>query len=158
MAVGKSRHLRTAHAGHDDFTNIDGSNPEHVTALLDDLKVEFNKQLEALKADVMSAKNMQQQAFASGMVKLPKKDKSLSIAEFDKTYGCDLITIMKNIRDEQVLAQRPASKKRERLENEIKTPAPVRRSHRCGMRTASRTIRRGEKVLYVSYQRRAFHV
>lgn len=117
---------------------IVGSNCEHVSALLEDLKAQFNQRIEAMHAEAMDAKNTQQQVYASGMVKLSKNVKRMSVREFDALYKCSLVGIARNIRDEYSFA---ASKKRDRMA--VETPTAVRRSSRNIM-TPSRTVRRGE--------------
>jgi hypothetical protein len=121
--------------------NIVGTNCEHVSALLEDIKAQFNRRLEGLQADVTAAKNAQQQVYASAMVKLSKNVKRMNVKEFNALYKCSLLDIVRSIRDEQG-SNAGTTKKRERME--VETPsAAVRRSNRT-VQTPSRTVRRGE--------------
>jgi uncharacterized protein YaaQ len=122
-------------------SNIVGTNCEHVSALMEDIKSQFNQRLESLQGEVTTSKNAQQQMYASAMVKLSKNVKRMKVREFNALYKCSLLDIIRSICDEQ--GQLAAgTKKRDRME--VETPsAAVRRSSR-NLLTPSRTLRRGE--------------
>jgi uncharacterized protein YaaQ len=122
-------------------SNIVGTNCEHVSALMEDIKAQFNQRLESLQGDVTASKNTQQQVYASAMVKLSKNVKRMKVREFNALYKCSLLDIIRSICEDQgPLAA--ATKKRDRME--VETPsAAVRRSSR-NLQTPSRTLRRGE--------------
>jgi uncharacterized protein YaaQ len=122
-------------------SNIVGTNCEHVSALMEDIKAQFNQRLEALQADVTASKNNQQQVYASSMVKLSKNVKRMKVREFNALYKCSLLELIRSICDEKGQFA-TATKKRDRME--VETPsAAVRRSNR-NLETPSRTLRRGE--------------
>jgi uncharacterized protein YaaQ len=64
-------------------SNIVGTNCEHVSALMEDIKAQFNQRLESLQGDVTASKNNQQQVYASAMVKLSKNVKRMKVREFN---------------------------------------------------------------------------
>jgi hypothetical protein len=119
-------------------SKIVGNSCENVSSLLEAIKAQFNERLDSLQSKVSVSKSNQQQLYASGMVKLSKNVKRMTVGEFNALYKCSLLDIVRSIRDECG----PASKKRDRME--VETPsASVRRSSR-NLETPSRTVRRGE--------------
>ncbi|EEC47609.1 predicted protein [Phaeodactylum tricornutum CCAP 1055/1] len=120
-------------------SEIDGTNAAHIASILDDLKSEFQQRLDSLAADLTQSKNKQQQAYASGMVKLPKSIKSMKVSEFNALYKIDLIRAVRRVREDHPIV----SKNRDRLATA--TPEPTRRNNRP-IETPSRTVRRGEAL------------
>jgi len=124
--------------------NIVGANRDHLSMILEELKAQLDQQVEGLKADYTTGKSKQSQVFTSGMAKLKKNVKHMKVSEFNGLFKCDLITLVKRVRDDSTHNKPPLSKKRDRMETE--TPAPTHRSQR-NMETPSRTVRRGEAML-----------
>lgn len=126
-------------------TKIVGTNRDHMSMILEELKGRLQQQLEGLKADYNTGKSKQRQVLTSGMTKLKKNVKTMTVSEFNWLFKSNLIDSIKRVREEHS-KKPPLSKKRDRMEAE--TPEPVRRSHR-NLETPSRTVRRGEAMLYV---------
>lgn len=119
-------------------SNFVGTNRDHVTTLIEELRQQFQQRLKALKSELVASKHEQQQVLASAMVKLPKRIKNMSVREFNSEFNCDLVNMVKAVREEDV------SKKRDRDATE--TPSPMRQGG-VKLQTASRTVRRGEAIL-----------
>ena len=75
---------------------VDGSNPDHVRLLVEDLDAKFQTHLELLNADLFSLKNEQKSIHNTGMMKLPKSTRQMTIREFNKVHSCDLLSILKS--------------------------------------------------------------
>ena len=110
-----------------------------LAALLDELNHQFQIRLDALRDDLQDGKNQQQQAYASGMLKLPKSLRSMRVSEFNALYKMDLLQAARRIRE-------GVGKKRDREQPIVaETPNPTRPHKK--LETPSRTARRGEILL-----------
>lgn len=122
-------------------TMMEEANAEHVTAIVDTLKTQFQHRLESLKADVTGLKNKQQQVWASGTVKLSKNVKNMTVREFNALHKTDILSVILSIQNEAM--ELPPTGKRDI--GEMETPLPSQRSRR-NLQTPSRTVRRGEML------------
>lgn len=137
----------------DDKAGMDGSNPEHVKMLQEDLKTKFNQIIANLKADAEDAKGQQEEALGLGLVKLPKAIRQMSVKEFNQTHQCDLLALLK-AKDGVLISKDSqyrdlAGKKREHHNITVAaTPAPTRsRTNPDAPMSVLRTARKGEGIL-----------
>jgi hypothetical protein len=124
-----------------DDSAFDGSNKAQVQLLIEDLQATFEKQMELMKTDVLSAKNEQVQVHRMSIVKLPKSVRQMTIREFNQAHDCNLLSMLKG---KDGFVSQEGSKKRVHMAVAA-TPAPRARNQQCPA-TNSRTVRRGEKV------------
>jgi hypothetical protein len=124
-----------------DDSAFDGSNNGQVQLLIEDLQSTFEKHVELMKTDLLSAKNEQVQVHRMAIVKLPKPARQMTIREFNQAHNCNLLSMLKGA--DGVISQE-GGKKRDHAAVAA-TPAPRVRNEQCPG-SAFRTVRRGEKV------------
>ena len=125
---------------------VDGTDKNHVSMMIEDLKNGLNKKLDAIRTDMLTCKQDQYQAHCSGMMKIPKGIREMSIKDFNAKYNCNLLEMLQTAKINATgQAARdfpaPVCGKRDRFE----TPAPHRGRP---MQTPGtiRTVRRGEQM------------
>ncbi|CAB9500301.1 expressed unknown protein [Seminavis robusta] len=126
-------------------TVVDGSDPTHVSLMIQDLQRDFDRRLDAIKSEMLACKQDQYQAHCKGVIKIPKPTRSMTVKEFNQKYNCSLLDLLQNVRAHasEGFASIPAAVcgKRERLE----TPIPFRGNRTVQTpSTIIRTVRRGE--------------
>jgi hypothetical protein len=143
--------------------SIDGSNADHVKMMIDELEGKFDQIVAFLKSDLDDCKLEQEEALSTGLIKLPKAIRNMTVREFNQQHGCDLLALLKS-KDGVVMASsasgHPKSasaaalvdttgKKRDHQMAVTETPAPRTRpnNNQVGSLTALRTARRGEGLL-----------
>ena len=133
---------------------IDGTNVEHVHFLLEDLQTKYEQLLENLKSDLHQHKLQQEEVFASGIVKLPKSIRQMTVQEFNMAHKCDILKLLKS--KDGVLPTSSSStnlllqKKRDYHMAVAETPAPTRSRggpNRVVPGSAMRTVVKGEGIL-----------
>jgi hypothetical protein len=128
------RHIKDAFCG--DYENQPGKSAgtvEETRAMVEDLRQHFQQRIAALQSEIVTAKNKQQQVQASGMLKLSKSIKNMSVREFNALYKTDLWSLLQ-----------PVSKKRDHIASE--TPAAKGIGSKA-LQTPSRILRHGELLL-----------
>lgn len=123
---------------------VDGSNPDHVRLLLEDLDAKFQTHLELLNADLFTLKNEQKSVHNTGMMKLPKSIRQMTIREFNQAHSCDILSLLKS-KDGVQMMPTNGFKKRDRMPV-LETPAPTKFRAQQGPGTILRTVRRGEAI------------
>ena len=116
--------------------------------LVEDLQKGLTRQLDNIKTDMLTCQQEQLQAHYSGMMKIPKMTREMTIADFNQKYNCNLLEVLQSARSNNagagVAKAMPVAScgKRERG---LQTPAPYR-GNRPMMTptTAVRTVRKGE--------------
>lgn len=121
--------------------SLDGSNPDQVKLLIQDLREKVQQQQTALKAEAATGKKEQLGSHFAGMLKIPTKVKKMTVREFNKTHKCDLLQLVTSSMGGKKRV-RPISKK------DLETPAPTKLPGKA-QATPSRTVKRGEALLYV---------
>ena len=117
--------------------NLDGSKPEQIQLLVDDLKKEMlDRQKSFLTAEAQTGKQEQHHAYCTGMLKISKSIKKMTVREFNKAHNCNLLELIST----------NTGKKRP-LNKTMETPAPAMRGRAAA--TPTRTVARGEALLYV---------
>ena len=144
---GNFKEESSASANIDD-SPVDGSNPDHVRLLVEDLDAKFQTHLELLSADLFTSKNEQKSVYNTGMMKLPKSIRQMTIREFNQVHSCDLLSILKSKDGVQKMAPAAADgfKKRDRMPPVLETPAPTKFRAQQAPGTLLRTARRGEAI------------
>ena len=154
---------------------VDGTNSQHIKSMIDDLQDKYDGIVSTLKSDLEDCKAQQEEAHKTGMIKLSKNVRNMTVKEFNKAHGCDLLALLKS-KDGVVLSRNTgtgadasttkppsmAGHKRDypvgggfssqtstAMAAGLETPAPSRRNGAAGCQSALRTARRGEGLLYV---------
>ena len=126
-------------------SNISSGEKNRVNLMIQDLQKGFDRHLESIKADIATWKQEQLQAHYSGMMKIPKATRQMTVKEFNEKYNCNLLDLLKNVRSDCLMKKPPAcGTKRERA---LQTPAPTK--GRLPMQTPGgtlRTVRKGEMM------------
>ena len=124
---------------------IDGSNSDHVKLLLEDLKTKYDQMTALLKAELVDTKMQQEEALSAGLMKLPKSIRQMSVREFNRSYKCDILSLLKS-KDGVKEVKAMAPKKRDHNIVVAETPAPRSRNP-TAPNSVLRTARRGEGLL-----------
>ena len=108
---------------------------EHLDAFLLEAQELFESQKETLMTEAQKAKQLLKQTHVSGMLKLTKGVKKMTIREFNQHYKCHLLDLFSG--------QAPAKK---RVRTELETPAPKKMDWKNVPNTLTRTVQRGEAL------------
>ena len=143
----------SASNNNDGDSPVDGSNPDHVRLLVEDLDAKFRTHLELLNADLFSLKNEQKSIHNTGMMKLPRSIRQMTVREFNLVNSCDLLSILKSKDGVQMASVGTAGaaaanagfKKRDRMPV-LETPAPTKFRAQNAPGTVLRTVRKGEAI------------
>lgn len=128
-------------------TSIDGTNQKHVQLLLEDLKEQYQNQVELLKTERDKGQQEQHAAFSGHMIQLTKNIKGMKVADFNRKYHCNLIHLIQTKAASSSVSSEVAGKKRLRpAAAALETPAPTGRHPRGVPGTAVRTVQRGEEI------------
>lgn len=129
-----------------------------VSDLLEKMEKKLHLKLEETKTDLLTWKEEQLQAHRTGIMKIPKKIRQMTVAEFNQTYNCNILDLLlkgfhttattnnNNNQQKKNTIPPPMCGKRDRM-GMMETPAPYRGNR--PMRTpatAVRTVRRGEML------------
>jgi hypothetical protein len=140
--------------GNSDSSKIDGANVHHVRLVIDGMQEKHDQMVAFLKSDLEDNKLEQEECLSTGLIKLPKAIRNMSIKDFNRQHSCDLLALLKS-KDGVVLSGatsqpglhapgRPpmmdANKKRC-----YETPVP-RMRRPAQVNTILRTVRRGEEL------------
>jgi len=140
--------------GNSDSSKIDGSNAHHVRMVIDGMQEKHDQMVAFLKSDLDDNKLEQEECLSTGLIKLPKVIRNMSVKDFNRQHSCNLLALLKS-KDGVVLSGaasklslhapgRPpmldANKKRC-----YETPAP-RMRRPAQVNTILRTVRRGEDL------------
>ncbi|KAG7369658.1 cell division cycle-associated protein 8 [Nitzschia inconspicua] len=135
---------------------VDGSNSEHIKMLITQLEQKYDQIVIALKSELENYKMEQEEVQSTGLIKLPKAVRNMTVKEFNQHHSCDLLALLKSKDGVHVVKNKSenngpvtsfmvdaACKKRDFQQHAImETPAP--RSRQNVPATAVRTARRGE--------------
>ena len=121
---------------------------EQVNALITDLRKEFVQRLDVLQAEYVASKNKQQQVLASGMVKLNKNIKSMTVREFNALYKCNLLQLVQAVRENNNNNSANTSSPSKKRDRGMTAETPSHQGIKLKQpQSASRTVRRGEALL-----------
>jgi hypothetical protein len=118
---------------------IDGSNADHVRALLEDLETRRDQIVALLRTELADNKLQQEEALSTGLMRLPKAIRQMTVREFNQAHGCDILAALKSKDGVVPVAQ----KKRDFNMAVLETPAPRSRNVHAP-NSMLRTARRGE--------------
>lgn len=114
--------------------NLNGAKPEHIQLLVDDLKKEMlDRQKSFLTAEAQTGKQEQHHAYCTGMLKISKSLKKMTVRDFNKAHNCNLLELL------------TANVGKKRPLKATETPAPAMRGKAAA--TPTRTVARGEALL-----------
>ena len=118
---------------------IDGSNADHVKLLLEDLQTKHDQMINLLKADLVDTKMQQEEALSTGLMRLPKSIRQMTVREFNQAHNCDILALLKGKDGVKPKAMKP----RDYNMAVAATPAPRTRNPNAP-NSVLRTARRGE--------------
>ena len=88
---------------------IDGNNADHIKLLIEGLQEKHDQMIAFLKSDLEDCKLEQEEALSTGLIKLPKAVRNMSVKEFNRQHhSCDLLALLKS-KDGVVLQSRLAA-------------------------------------------------
>jgi hypothetical protein len=136
---------------------LDGNNPDHVKMMINDLDEKYKQIVHSLQSELENHKMEQEETQSTGLIKLPKAVRNMTVKEFNMQYSCDLLALLKSKDGVQTLikpnatsvasvTEDAAGKKRDYQHAAMETPAPILRRQNV-VATAVRTARRGEGLL-----------
>jgi hypothetical protein len=82
---------------------MDGSNADHIRSMIEGLQEKHDQMSAFLKSDLDDCKLEQEEVLSTGLIKLPKSVRNMSIKDFNQQHSCDLLSILKS-KDGVVLA------------------------------------------------------
>lgn len=115
--------------------DVDGTKPEQIQFMVDDLRKQMLDRQQVLTTEAQTGKQEQTDAYFSGMFKVSKSLKKMTVRDLDKTHNCSLL---------ELLSTNVVGKKRPLVAME--TPAPSTMRGKAAA-TPSRTVARGEAIL-----------
>jgi TATA-binding protein-associated factor Taf7 len=114
---------------------LDGSQRDHVKALIHDFRREQEQQMKNIQMEADKQKQRQKQLHATEMVRIPKTVKQMSVDDFNLLYQCDLLQMIRET--EAVVTTNSV------LPAGLQTPSF---KSKMKLETPSRTVRRGEGI------------
>lgn len=126
-----------------DAIPLEGLSSTNLTTLMGKLKLQLDAKIDTLQDDCISEKNKLKDIFAAAMVKIPRNVKAMRVGEFNALYKCDILAVIES------LPESAAGKKRDRFETPSQPSTGAGR--RIPLQTPSRTVRKGEMLLYVLF-------
>eukprot|EP00536_Pseudo-nitzschia_multiseries_P000519 jgi/Psemu1/178859/e_gw1.6.135.1 len=135
-------------------TKIDGSNTDHIKMLIEGLQEKHDQMIAFLKSDLDDCKLEQEEVLSTGLIKLPKAVRNMSVRDFNRQHGCDLLALLKS-KDGVVVSKnnitslntnRTATGPDANKKRCYETPAPQMRRAGAHMGSVLRTARRGEGI------------
>lgn len=128
-------------------SKIDGTNVHHVRLLIAGMKEKHDQLVAFLKSDLEDNKLEQEECLSTGLIKLPKAIRNMSVKDFNRQHNCDLLALLKS-KDGVVLSSNAQKSKNSPDANKkrmYETPLPsMRRPPQIN--TILRTARRGEEL------------
>ena len=138
---------------------VDGSNPQHIQMMIKDLQQKYDQMVLFLRSEMENCNLESEAALSTGMMKLPKDVRKMTVKDFNQHYSCDLLALLKSkdgVRKSnkkkasataaavsEHAAAAAAGQKRDYQHSSMETPAPRKRGQDVPA-TAVRTARRGE--------------
>ncbi|KAG7345573.1 cell division cycle-associated protein 8 [Nitzschia inconspicua] len=137
---------------------VDGSNSEHIKMLITQLEQKYDQIVIALKSELENYKMEQEEVQSTGLIKLPKAVRNMTVKEFNQQHSCDLLALLKSkdgvhvakIKSENsgsvtsFMVDDAAGKKKRDFQQHAVMETPAPRSRQDVPATAVRTARRGE--------------
>lgn len=113
---------------------------EVVRSAIENIKYLLSQKIQPLKEDAAYSINECQQIHATNLLKIPKNAKNMKIEEFDAIYHCDLLSLVKRIRDEYSSMESSSVENRRQIVSE--TPSMAIRNNRS---LYTQTVRKGRE-------------
>ena len=134
--------------GKNEAPKIDGTDKEHVRLLLEGLQKRYDHLVADLKSELEDNKFDQDECLSTGLIKLPRAVRNMSVRDFNRQHSCNLLALLKS--KDGVVVAGPAPKNPSGIDANKKrcyeTPAVrMRRPPQLG--SILRTARRGEGLL-----------
>jgi len=84
-------------------SSIDGRNSNHIKLMIQGLKEKHDQMIAFLKSDLDDCNLEQEEVLSTGLMKLPKAIRNMSVKDFNQKHSCDLLSLLKS-KDGVVLA------------------------------------------------------
>ena len=127
-------------------SKIDGTNAHHVRLVIDGMQEKHDQIVAFLKSDLEDNKLEQEECLSTGLIKLPKAIRTMTVEDFDRQYSCDLLALLKSkdgVVAKGAVGNAPAAVVDATKKRCYETPAP-RMRRPAQLNTVMRTARRGE--------------
>ena len=134
-------------AGSSADAKIDGTNAHHVRLLIDGMQEKHDQIVAFLKSDLEDNKLEQENCLSTGLIKLPKAIRNMTVKDFNRQHSCDLLSLLKSKDGVVLKAAAPATTAVAANANNkrcYETPVPRMRQRAAQLNTILRTARRGE--------------
>jgi len=142
--------------GIDSSSKTDGSNADYVRLMIEGMQEKHDQMVAFLKSDLDDNKLEQEEFLSTGLIKLPRAVRTMSVKDFNRKHSCDLLALLKSKdgvvlagTSQQSLPSAIASAKPPMMDAKKKrcfeTPAP-RTRRPAQVNTILRTARRGEAM------------
>jgi hypothetical protein len=123
--------------------------------VIDGMQEKHDQMVAFLKSDLEDNKLEQEECLSTGLIKLPRAIRNMSVRDFNRQHNCDLLALLKS-KDGVVLSsitappaaagKPPVMADANKLKRCYETPLP-RMRRPAQMNTIMRTARRGEGLL-----------
>jgi hypothetical protein len=101
-AAGESS-TSTSMSSSSSSSKMDGSNADHIRSMIEGLQEKHDQMIAFLKSDLDDCKLEQEEVLSTGLIKLPKSVRNMSVKDFNLQHSCDLLSLLKS-KDGVVLA------------------------------------------------------
>jgi hypothetical protein len=118
--------------------DVDGTKPEQIQFMVDDLRKQMLDRQQVLTTEAQTGKQQQTDAYFSGMFKMSKSLKKMTVRDFNEAHNCSLLELLSMTND-------VVGKKRPLVAMETPAPSTMRAGKAAA--TPSRTVARGEAIL-----------
>lgn len=125
-------------------SEFDGSDAEQVQLLLEDLQAKYDQLVSNLKADLDQHKYQQEETLSTGLVKLPKSVRQMTVGDFNQSHNCDILAILKS--KDGVTAAAVASIPKKRDFGAVAATPSVRPRNPSNPNSVLRTVVKGEGI------------
>ena len=162
--AGTTGPIRAASSGGVDLPGeFDGTDPETIRLIMDDIAKEIDKRKEGVSVLSDQALSEQQEALFLGRMKIESKFRRMTVRDFNANFSCNIIAEVKEALDAK-RGEACGGKKRDRPgpgntggsrgvgqigvgKMNLETPAVKPRCVASAPGTAMRTVKRGEEIM-----------
>lgn len=127
-------------------SEFDGSNAEQVQLLLEDLHTKYDQLVSILKADLVQHKCQQEENISTGLVKLPKSIRQMTVKDFNQSHNCDILAILKSKDGVTAASAAATSIPKKRDFGAVAATPSVRPRNAAIPSSALRTVVKGEGI------------
>jgi len=124
-------------------SKIDGSNIHHVRMVIDGMQEKHDQMVAFLKSDLEDNKLEQEECLSTGLIKLPRAIRNMSVRDFNRQHNCDLLALLKS-KDGVIPTTNANLIPMKRNFNTVMATPAVRPRNPANQSSVLRTARKGE--------------